>query len=170
MFGVALLGATSPLGPESFSKVGERGWALELSGPMGAGVEAAREAAIFLLPGQLGPEWALALYVQCGSSDWEFRGCVTQSKPSDSFPVSWPRENDGSLRPPACLGVQAEPVAEAEAKEGKSRASREEFARRVALDLFRFMESFQGAQPGPDSFIVPGDVLDRCCTPCCCQE
>jgi len=165
-FGVVLLGQSPPLGPESFSTVGATSYALELSGPLGAHVESTREAALFLTSAaSLSPDSALALYVSAGTSAWEFRGYVCSSKPSDSFPVSWPRDhvNGGTISPPVCLGVQCELLSDAQQKEGKQHASREEWARRVGLDLFRFMESFQGSheQDVNDCMLVPGDAFDR---------
>ena len=53
------------------------------------------------------------------------------------------------------VGVSLEPLLEAAQKEGERLGSREDFARRVAMDLFRFLESFAGDQgqmavPAPD--------------------
>jgi protein Hikeshi len=56
--------------------------------------------------------------------------------------------------------VSAEPLAELLAKESAKMGAREEFAKRVAFNLFRFMESFS-SQSGGDQIIVPTNVLDR---------
>ena len=39
-------------------------------------------------------------------------------------------------------------------------ASRAEFAKRVALDLFRFMESFNVSAAG-DQLVVPANIIER---------
>jgi ribulose-phosphate 3-epimerase len=45
-------------------------------------------------------------------------------------------------------------------REGSKLASRQEFAKRVAMDLFRFMESFSKGVSG-DTLILPTDCLER---------
>ena len=59
------------------------------------------------------------------------------------------------LRPHPCA-VRAEEVAQ---REGTKLASRQEFAKRVALDLFRFMESFNKGVQG-DMLILPTSCLE----------
>ena len=49
---------------------------------------------------------------------------------------------------------------ELEQKEGAQVASRAEFAKRVALDLFRFMESFNVSAAG-DQLVVPANIIER---------
>ncbi|KDD76521.1 hypothetical protein H632_c196p2 [Helicosporidium sp. ATCC 50920] len=52
-------------------------------------------------------------------------------------------------------------VAEAAAKEGCKRGAQKEFAKRVGLDLFNFMQSFGGVQNvGSNQLLVPANVLD----------
>lgn len=50
--------------------------------------------------------------------------------------------------------------AELAQKEGSRLAGRQEFAKRVAMDLYRFMESFNVGQAG-NQLVVPTDVLDK---------
>ena len=45
-------------------------------------------------------------------------------------------------------------------KEGSKLAGRQDFAKRVAMDLYRFMESFNTGHAG-NQLILPTDVLDR---------
>ncbi len=54
-----------------------------------------------------------------------------------------------------CLGCAEEVVQ----REGTKLASRQEFAKRVALDLFRFMESFNKGVQG-DTLILPTNCLE----------
>ena len=53
-------------------------------------------------------------------------------------------------------------AAEAAAKQGAKAAAREEFCRRVGMDLFQFMQSFAGVGTvGPNKLLVPSNVLDK---------
>ena len=54
-----------------------------------------------------------------------------------------------------------EPLAELDQKEGLRLGAKEEFAKRVAMNLYHFLESFHGVAPGPDSLVVPANFLDR---------
>lgn len=45
-------------------------------------------------------------------------------------------------------------------KEGSKLAGRQEFAKRVAMDLYRFMESFNVGQSG-SQLVLPTDILDK---------
>jgi protein Hikeshi len=55
-------------------------------------------------------------------------------------------------------GVSLEPAADLAGKEGAKMGAREEFAKRVAFNLFRYMESFGGASG--DQIVVPTNILD----------
>jgi ribulose-phosphate 3-epimerase len=78
------------------------------------------------------------------------------------FPLQWPTAPDGTLSANAMIGVGVEPVAELAAKESAKLGSKETFAKRVAMDLFRYMESFQAATAvSADHMVVPMNVLDR---------
>lgn len=164
-FGVLLLGQSAPLGPESFTQVSQYSYALELSGPLGQSIEHAREVALFITSSSAIPAHsALCLYVSAGSSDWEFRGFVDPScKPSDSFALAFPRDPvHNCIVPPCCLGVQIEALVDAQQKEGKTHVSRQDWAHRVGLDLFRFMESYQRSNAdSSDCMVVPADCFDR---------
>jgi ribulose-phosphate 3-epimerase len=87
---------------------------------------------------------------------------VSNGAPSEVFPLQWPTANDGTIPKNAAIGVGVEPVAELAAKESAKLGSKETFARRVAMDLFRYMESFQAATAvSADHMVVPMNVLDR---------
>lgn len=49
-----------------------------------------------------------------GGQDWSYRGCVTNSHPSDVFPLSWPELPPCTVVGPgyAQIGVLAEPLGE----------------------------------------------------------
>ena len=82
------------------------------------------------------------------------------------MPLSWPEPPDGVLTVPpgpgfAQLGISLEPLAELAHKEGSKLGAKEEFAKRVGLDLFQYMQSFGGVQAvGADKLLVPANVLD----------
>ena len=58
--------------------------------------------------------------------------------------------------------MSLEPLAEASAKESVKLGAKEDFCRRVGLDLFQYMQSFGGvSQLGPDKLVVPTNVLDQ---------
>lgn len=61
---------------------------------------------------------------------------------------------------PVHIGVSIEPGEQIIQKEGSAHGAKEEFAKRVGLDLFRFLESFQTQQMG-DHIVVPANALDR---------
>ena len=56
-------------------------------------------------------------------------------------------------------GVSVEPLHELAPKEGAKMGAREDFARRVAFNLFRYMESFGGV--AGDKITVPTNILDQ---------
>lgn len=58
-----------------------------------------------------------------------------------------------------CAGVSLEPAAELALKESSKLGAREDFAKRVAFNLFRYMESF-GSTDG-DKITVPMNSLER---------
>eukprot|EP00238_Polyblepharides_amylifera_P013997 CAMPEP_0196578166 /NCGR_PEP_ID=MMETSP1081-20130531/7118_1 /TAXON_ID=36882 /ORGANISM="Pyramimonas amylifera, Strain CCMP720" /LENGTH=92 /DNA_ID=CAMNT_0041897291 /DNA_START=595 /DNA_END=873 /DNA_ORIENTATION=+ len=67
----------------------------------------------------------------------------------------------------AQIGVTLEPLAKAAQREELVAGSKEDFAKRVAVDLFRFMESFHDTNTGASvsqlggSLVIPADCLDK---------
>ncbi|GAX77366.1 hypothetical protein CEUSTIGMA_g4812.t1 [Chlamydomonas eustigma] len=114
-------------------------------------------------PNSLDQVSALGLYIKVGCSDWQYRGCVHNGHPTEVMPLQWPVSESNTPAPSPGLvqiGVSIEPGAEIIKKEGSKLGAREDFAKRVGMDLFRFMESFQTQQMG-DHIVVPANVLDR---------
>lgn len=78
--------------------------------------------------------------------------------------LQWPAQDGGYAVPPAPgfiqLGVSIEPVAEVAAKEGSRLGDKMQFARRVGLDLYRFLESFATQATG-DAILIPTSALDK---------
>lgn len=56
--------------------------------------------------------------------------------------------------------MSAEPLNDLLAKESAKMGARQDFAKRVAFNLFQFMTSFSSRAAG-DQLVVPGNVLDR---------
>eukprot|EP00192_Tetraselmis_astigmatica_P019221 CAMPEP_0117649494 /NCGR_PEP_ID=MMETSP0804-20121206/1002_1 /TAXON_ID=1074897 /ORGANISM="Tetraselmis astigmatica, Strain CCMP880" /LENGTH=253 /DNA_ID=CAMNT_0005455235 /DNA_START=389 /DNA_END=1149 /DNA_ORIENTATION=- len=122
--------------------------------------EELKEVALFLpQPGSLDPSMGIGLYVSVGGSDWSYRGCVTVAHPSDVMPLEWPKNTSGGPAA-AQIGIAVEPAAELMGKEGSKLGAREDFAKRVAMDLFNFMQSFSQAAAG-GNIIVPTNCIDR---------
>jgi len=94
-------------------------------------------------PNSLPPDAALALYVAVGEQTWTFRGYVSNNHPSDIMPLSWPDEQSGVLQR-AVIGISLEPLAEAQTKVGAKLGAKEDFCKRVGMDLFQYMQSFGG--------------------------
>lgn len=138
---------------------------LDATALVAAGYSDLKEVSLFLVePSSLPADAALALYVSIGGGGWSYRGAVTGTHPSDVFPLSWPAPQPGVPLAPgfAQIGVSIEPAAEVAQKEGSKIGAKEEFCRRVGLDLFNFMQSFGGVQGvGSDKLLVPTNVLDH---------
>lgn len=86
---------------------------------------------------------------------------------SDTIPfpiLQWPLPEGGSLLPPGPgvvqIGISLEPTADIINKEGSKLGAKHDFAKRVAQDLFRFLESFQTHVMG-NNILVPSNALDR---------
>eukprot|EP00798_Chlamydomonas_sp_ICE-L_P010476 gene10476-8439_t len=123
-----------------------------------------KEVSLFLTgPNSLDPNVALGLYVKVGPSDWLYRGCVHNAHPSEVMPLQWPPTEQGCVQPgPGVvqLGVSIETGAEITQKEGSKLGEKQDFAKRVGMDLFRFMESFQTSAT-PEHIIIPANGLDK---------
>jgi len=124
-----------------------------------------KEVCLYLsAPQALDPNAALGVYVSCGGTDWQYRGCISSGRPSDVFPTNWPTAGQDLVAGGARIGISVEPRAELEQKESTRLGKKEEFAKRVALDLFRFLESFNSGcvtQVTSDQLVVPANFLDR---------
>lgn len=58
------------------------------------------------------------------------------------------------------LGISIEPLAEVGAKEGSKLGNKLDYARRVGMDLYRFLESFATQATG-DAILIPTSALDK---------
>ncbi|KAL6779847.1 hypothetical protein ACKKBG_A13975 [Auxenochlorella protothecoides x Auxenochlorella symbiontica] len=163
-FGIFFTGCTTPIPNTAFTQADSRHWVLDATSLVTSGHTDLKEVALFLVqPNSLPSDAALSLFVSTGGQDWSYRGCVTNSHPSDVFPLSWPELPPCTVVGPgyAQIGVLAEPLDQARAKEGSKLGAKEEFAKMVGLDLFNFMQSFGGVQNvGSNNLLVPMNVLD----------
>lgn len=165
LFGVLFLRRSCPLGSESFQQVDSTHWVLELASlATDAQCLDVRDVCLFLPSSGLLPAgFGLSLHVRARGSSWEHRGFVCEETPSEVFPTAWPLAVAEYVEgAPLCaqLGVALEPLAELRLREASATASRAEFAKRVALDLFRFCESFP-VTPKGDTLLVPTSAPTR---------
>lgn len=165
LFAIFFSGKSCLIGDNAFTQVDPTHYVLDLAS-FGASLPPPSElhdvGIMLLKPNALPPDAAVSLYVSTGGSNWSFRGYISDTHPSDVLPLSWPDSNGGSNISQAKIGISLEPLAEVLQKEGMKMAHKEEFAKRVGLDLFNFMQSFGGVQQvGSDQLLVPANVLDR---------
>lgn len=165
LFAVVFPSYSFPITSEHFARVDQTHWVLDVCSLVRQQYWEVKEVALFLTaPNSLDPSLALGLYVKCGASDWMYRGCVHSGHPSDVMPLQWPAQEGGHVVPPAPgyiqLGVSIEPLAELSAKEGSRLGDKMQFARRVGLDMYRFLEGF-ATQASGDAILIPTNALDR---------
>mmetsp|Transcript_13417 Transcript_13417/g.21903 ORF Transcript_13417/g.21903 Transcript_13417/m.21903 type:complete len:189 (-) Transcript_13417:47-613(-) len=163
LFGVVFVKKSFVIGSDAFTRVDPTHWTLDVGRTAGASYHDVRDVCLFIPEGNLlDNSSCLVVYVQAGNSTWEYRGSVSNAAPSEVFPLQWPLNPDGSLPPNAQIGVSVEPIADTVGKEQHVVGSKEEFAKRVAMDLFRYMESFQAATAiSAEQMVVPLNILDR---------
>ena len=71
-----------------------------------------QEVSLFLLqPNTLDPSLALGLYISIGGANWQYRGYVSSTQPSEVMPLSWPEHEQPLKVGPGTiqLGVSLEP-------------------------------------------------------------
>ena len=159
LFGVLFLRRSCPIGSDAFTQVDSTHWVLDLA-PLVTAAQCldVRDVCLFLPSnGLLPPGFGLSLHIRARGSGWEHRGFVSEQTPSEVFPTAWPlaaAEYAEGQPLGAQVGVALEPLAELVLREASALASRAEFAKRVAVDLFRFCESFP-VTPRGDTLLVP---------------
>lgn len=96
------------------------------------------------------------------STDSEFLGVLTNVRPSDIFSTGWPWSCVAKAQPIVNLYLSVEP-ADVLLEKLHSKPPldvKQELARKTALNLFRFVESFSIV--GPETLLKdPGTVLDQ---------
>eukprot|EP00242_Pyramimonas_sp_CCMP2087_P016583 CAMPEP_0198204714 /NCGR_PEP_ID=MMETSP1445-20131203/8163_1 /TAXON_ID=36898 /ORGANISM="Pyramimonas sp., Strain CCMP2087" /LENGTH=187 /DNA_ID=CAMNT_0043876725 /DNA_START=285 /DNA_END=848 /DNA_ORIENTATION=- len=162
-FGLCFLKWSGCMTDKDLVQVDPTHWVLDLRQFVGMNFLDVKDVCLFL-PAQspLEANSALSLYVQAGGSEWMYRGCVCSLRPSETFPIQWPLDS-ADPQFPAQIGISIEPLAAVSQKEEQISGSKENFAKRVALDLFTFMQSFQGSIPTSHEppLVVPANFVDR---------
>mmetsp|Transcript_47456 Transcript_47456/g.121129 ORF Transcript_47456/g.121129 Transcript_47456/m.121129 type:complete len:185 (+) Transcript_47456:361-915(+) len=159
IFGVFFVGKSFPVTDANFTRVDNTHWVLDVT-VVNPAYEELKEVALFLTaPGAMDPQFGVGLYVSVGGSEWSYRGYVGSAHPSEVMPLQWPKNPTGAPGA-AQIGISIEPIGEVVNKEGSKLGAREDFAKRVAMDLFNFMQSFSQAAAG-GNIIVPTNCLDR---------
>uniref|UniRef100_A0A061QT79 Hikeshi-like C-terminal domain-containing protein n=1 Tax=Tetraselmis sp. GSL018 TaxID=582737 RepID=A0A061QT79_9CHLO len=160
LFGVFFVGQSFPITDQNFVRADPTHWVLDVTAAVKPQHEELKEVAFFLpQPGALDPNMGLGLYVSVGGSEWSYRGCICNAHPSEVMPLQWPKNLAGTPGA-AQIGISVEPLAEVMGKEGSKLGAREDFAKRVAMDLFNFMQSFSQVAAG-GNLIVPQNCLDK---------
>ncbi|KAK9842081.1 hypothetical protein WJX81_007612 [Elliptochloris bilobata] len=164
LFGALFIGHSFPIADSSFVRVDATHWVFDVGAVGPQSVLALKEVAVFLTQPLPDAASALGVYVSVGGVEWHFRGYVANSHPSEVMPLQWPEPEQCRRLAPGPgvfqLGVSVEPLAEVAVKEGSKLVGRQEYAKRVALDLYRFMESFNVGVAG-DRLVLPTNVLEQ---------
>ena len=107
----------------------------------------------------------MAVYFACYPFEsWEFLTGMNNSKPSSTVNAGWslnPLVNEATM---VRVGLRIEPADEVHLKMQtiEMHDFRRVFARKIALNLFRFIESFSQGPSRDGNFLrCPQDVLDR---------
>jgi hypothetical protein len=77
-------------------------------------------------------------------AEWKYVGSISNAEPSKLLNIQW-RESDTQDLPPEApcqIGVTIEPLAEAAVVEEQQVELQEAFGKKIGMDLFTFMESF----------------------------
>jgi len=123
-----------------------------------------RQVTIFLTQPIQDASFGLTLYLSPPPyQEWIYLGAISNNVPSNTFPVRWPAS---FVTQPfqAQLGITLEPSTEILKKASPIPPQDEEyrlFAKFIADDLFRFMESFnKQADARNELLLIPTKVLD----------
>lgn len=104
-----------------------------------------------------------------GATGYELLGSMTQDKPSSIFQTGWAEHEQlveiSSTGTPVrvTIAVSVEPLNNIQnLSETVPRSERRLFvAQKVALDLFKYMQSFDSGRGGPGQMVVPNNIFDR---------
>ena len=91
LFGLVFVGKSFPVDASQVAQISQTNWVLDVTQSVTPAYTDLKEICLFLSsPASLDQSCALGLYVSCAGGDWQYRGCVTASRPSDVFPTAWP--------------------------------------------------------------------------------
>jgi len=161
-FALVLLGHSFPVSEPNFLRKGPQHWLLRLADVLPNVKHQHVQQAAFFLTAPMDVAAGLGLYVSVDGAQFELRGCVCSNKPSTLVELRWPDKTQEDLPWEVEIGISMEPMVELEAKVAALKVARKEsFAKRVALDLFRYMESYNAGTRAGDNLVVPANCLDR---------
>ncbi|KAK9835875.1 hypothetical protein WJX74_009968 [Apatococcus lobatus] len=140
-FAVSFVGTSFPITNQAFKQVDPTHWVLDVAVGVTPDYRSLKEVMLFMerpIP-ELSDTSALGLYLSLGGQSWQYRGFVSNQHPSEVMPLQWPEVGPTFVLQPGAvqLGVSIEPLAELLQKEGSKLAGKQEYARRVAVSLFR---------------------------------
>eukprot|EP00210_Caulerpa_lentillifera_P001762 g1692.t1 len=157
LFGVVFVRHTGVIWNDNFICVDPSHWILSV-GDKFPDLVSVRDICLFLgSPNLLPPDKALSLYVK-NQNDWLYRGHINNSHTSEVFPLQWP--DVAVQNRDAQIGICVEALSEVNSREEFIVGSKGEFAKRVAMNLYTFMGSFQTTQNG-NQLIVPANCFER---------
>ena len=93
-FAVCFIGHSFPIPAESFVQTSPTQWVLDVVATVTPEYWNLKEITLFLTaPNILDPSLGLGLYVHNGesASEWQYRGCVHATHPSEAMPLVWPQ-------------------------------------------------------------------------------
>jgi Protein of unknown function (DUF775) len=143
---------------------------LNAPGDLPTPISSVSDVVCFLLPNApLPPTHGLLIYWQVLippdiSTGFELLGALTPSRPSCIFRTHWPEHEQVSSIPGPCqviLGVSVEPLNEIQNIPSESFDTRLYAAKKIAMDLFRYMQSFDAGTAGSGQLVVPNNIFDR---------
>ena len=157
MFGLVIPGHPAIT---EFTQIGQTQWSLELPNP------ATISNLTFFITGPLPADCAAALSCSFSPSfsSVEFLGAVATEFPSDIFNTGWALNPDKASCAAVRLLISLEAIGTIAplVEERKRSDIRQVYAKKVALNLFRFMESFnQNSGQYGEYVMVPMDELDK---------
>lgn len=159
-------------------------FSLALSGISGKDIASVSELIFFLLPGvNLPPDHGALLYWQIISTpdqnsmsfsdqgptttEFELVGAITNQRPSDSFRTGWATNetlasaiNSVNSTITINLGVSIEHISNIQ-NIGAVKDDTTNVAKKIAMNLFNFMQSFDTGGGGGGNMIVPMNVFER---------
>ena len=157
MFGLVIPGLPSVT---EFPQIAANQWAIDLPNP------ASINNLTFFITGPLPQDCAAALSCSFPPdyTSLEFIGAVATEFPSDIFNTGWALNPDKASCSAVRLVISLESISTIAplVEQRKTRDIRQIYAKKVALNLFRFMESFnQNTGQYGEYMMVPMDILDK---------
>uniref|UniRef100_A0A7S3UHH5 Hikeshi-like domain-containing protein n=1 Tax=Oxyrrhis marina TaxID=2969 RepID=A0A7S3UHH5_OXYMA len=157
MFGLAIPGR--PLITE-FVQETPTSWHVDVPNP-----GSVSSFSVFLLRPVPSDTVGLGIYYTATTDGATFVGALSNARPTDIFSPGWPLNPDIANMPAVRIGLAFEPSESLLPKMstvGESVDFKREFARKIALNLFRYIESFNTNGGGDARFMrCPQDLLDR---------